>query len=337
MKALVLVLVALLLAVISVGGWMLARPNPLNDEIVRLERELKTVRVESAKLKTELEAQKKQASKRELASAAATPLSQGKPDGTAAPSDGKPGDKTAAGGKEEGMSGFMSMARKMMDNPAMKEMMKQQSLARTETRYAGLFETFKLTPEEKENFKQLIAARSAISTEMGTKMLDKNLTTEQRKKISDEMDAAKKASDEAIKTFLGNDKDYKTFQHWEDTSIERTQLDTLGGRAFFTSSGEPLTPAQESKLIDVMYTIRKSSYKQPRATKLPSSPDGMFSDEYIQQQLQKMDREAESVRQNAAGFLSAVQLDALDKMQKQRRSTTEASLKMTSTMMKNMK
>ena len=337
MKTLALILAALLLAIISVGGWMLARPNPLNEEIVKLEKELKEAHSEAAKLKEELAVQKKQATTRALANAAAVTPPTNKPDTGAAAKDGKTPDKTLAGTKEEGANDFLSAARKMMDNPAMKEMMKQQSLAHMETRYAGLFDAFKLTPEEKENFKQLIAARSSITTDMGMKLADKNLTTEQKKKISDDMSAARKASDEAIKTFLGNDEDYKTFQHWEDTSIERSQLDTLGGRSYFTSAGEPLTPAQENKLIDVMSAIRKSSYKQPGNSKPPGSLAETFSDEYIQQQLQKMDREAESVKQNAAGFLSPVQLDALDKMQKQRRATSEATLKMTSTMMKGMK
>lgn len=337
MKTLVLILAALLLAIISVGGWMLAQPNPLNEEIVKLEKELKEARGESAKLKEELAVQKKQATTRALASASALTSPTNKPDTGTEAKDAKAPDKSIAGTKEEGTNDIMSMARKMMDNPAMKEMMKQQSLAHMESRYAGLFDAFKLTPEEKENFKQLIAARSSISTDMGMKLADKNLSAEQKKKITDDMSAARKASDEAIKTFLGNDDDYKTFQRWEDTSIERSQLDTLGGRAYFTSAGEPLTPAQASKLIDVMYTIRKSSYKQPGAIKPPSSLAETFSDDYIQQQLQKMDREAESVKQNAAGFLSPVQLDALDKMQKQRRASSEATLKMTSTMMKGMK
>ncbi len=339
MKTSVVVLLVLLVAVISFGGWMLSRPDPLNGKMVSLEKELTESRAEITKLQDEIATQKKQAAARTLASNAAATLAAGKPNVGAPAKDGK---ATA----EESGKDPLTAARRMMDNPAlkelmqnpaMKEMMKQQSLARLDSKYARLFDHFNLNPEEKENFKQLLAARSSISTDIGMKLLNKDMTAEDKKKVSSEMTAARKASDEAIKTFLGNDEDYKTFQHWEDTSLERSQLDTMGGRAFFTSAGEPLTTAQEDKLVEVMSSIRKSSSKQPATNKAAIPSDGSMSDEFIQQQLEKMDREAASVAQNAAGFLSPAQLGALDKMQKQRRATTEAALKMSGAMLKSLK
>lgn len=334
MKTPAIILVALLLAaVISLGGWMLARPNPLNGEIVKLEIELQAVRGENAKLKEELVAQKTETTARSLArTAAALPATQA---GTGVPPpDAKTPAATGTASLGEGAKGMMSAMRKMMDNPGMKEMIKQQNLAQMDMRYGRLFDAFQLNPEEKENFKQLLSARLAAKTDMGMKLMDENLTAEQKKQIVADITAADKASDEAIKTFLGHDDDYKTFQHWEDTQPERMQMEMLGGRSYFSSAGEPLTPEQEQKLVDVMATIRKSPSKLPDLSKPENFSGANISDEQIERQLQKIDSDAETLMQNAAGFLSATQLQALTKMQQQMRTLAETGLKMSGAMFK---
>ena len=335
MKTLAIVLVALLLAVICFGGWMLARPNPLNGEVVKLQRELQEAHGEIAKLKEDLVSQRKQATTRPPAKIAT--LSGNKAGGDAPAKDATGSTAASAASAGGGAKGMMSEMRKMMENPGMKEMMKQQNLAQMDMRYGRLFDAFQLNPEEKENFKQLLAARIAAQTELGLKLMDENLTAGQKKQIGADLEAAKKASDETIQTFLGNDDDYKTFQHWEDTRPERMQFDMLGGRSYFSSAGEPLTPEQEQKLVDVMATIRKAPSNLPDLSKPENFSINNISDKQVQQQLQKMDRDAQTVAQNAAGFLSAAQLQALAKMQQQMRTMTEASLKMSGAMLKGVK
>jgi hypothetical protein len=334
MKTLAVVLVALLVSVISLSGWMLAQPNPLNGEIAKLEKELHDARGEIAKLKADLTTQQKEATARSLAQTAAATVPTGEPGADVPANDGKTPPAAGAAAKGTGMKGMMSEVRKMMENPGMKEVIRQQNLAQMDMRYGRLFESFQLNPEEKENFKQLLSARLAAETDMGLKMMDENLTPDQKKQIAADLTTAMKASDEAIKTFLGNDEDYKTFQHWEDTQPERLQFDMLGGRSYFSAAGEPLSPDQEQKLIDVMAAIRKSPDKLPDLSKPENFSLENITDEMIQQQLQKADRDAQTVAQNAAGFLSTTQLQSLAKMQQQMRTMTEASLKMSGAMLK---
>ena len=224
--------------------------------------------------------------------------------------------------------------RLLVDKPEMKEMVKQTNLAQIDMKYGRLFDAFQLNPEETENFKQLLAERLSAGMDIALKLMDESLTTEQRNQIFTDLETAKKASDEAIKTFLNYDDDYKIFQHWEDTEPERTTLEMLGGRSHFVSAGEPLTPDQEQKLVDVMATIRKSPSTVPGINKPKGFDPAILSDQGIQQQLQIFDRDAQTAAQNAAGFLSATQLQALAKMQQQMRALTEIELKMSAAMMK---
>ena len=328
MKNLVIILLLAALAVgIGFGGWLLSRPSPANNEIARLEIELKDAKAEIARLKEAMEKQK-------------TP--RGRSFVTAPPSDGgKTAERSslsAAGQPSARTSSLKSGAqafREMMKAPGMKEMMKQQNLAQMDMLFGRLFESFQLNPEEKEHFKQLLAARTSAQTEMALKLMDENLTPDQKKQVGADYEAARKASNEAIRTFLGDENDYKTFEHWEDTQPERAQLEMMGGRSHFSTAGEPLTPDQEQRLVDVMATVRKAPSQLPDLSKPENVWAGNITDEMIQQQLQKYDRDAQTVVQNAAGFLSATQLQALGKMQQQMRTMAEAGMKMSNAMMKS--
>ncbi len=328
-NALIILLLATLAACIAGGGWMLSRPNPASAELARLESDLKSARAEIGRLKGE--SARLNAAPRRRALISAPPVAGGAIPATT-PDGAAPGpDKPAAG--PAGKSGANAF-REMMKAPGMKEMMKQQTLAQMDMLYGRLFASFELNPEERENFKQLLAARTGAQTEMGLKMMDENLTPEQKKQITADYEAAKKVSDESIKTFLGNDEDYKTYQHWEDTQPERMAVEMMGGRSHFATAGEPLSPDQEQKLVDVMAAVRKAPSTVPDLSKPENVWGRGLSDEMIQQQLEKFDRDASTVAQNAAGFMSATQLTALGKMQQQFRSMAEAGMKMSNAMMK---
>jgi len=327
-NVLVVPLLVLLAGGLGFGGWLLSRPNPMNGEIARLETELKDAKAEIARLKEVMEKQKTTLSSRPAPAATMTPATNGKDAGPGATTAAVAG-KTVAGGVP-GKSGAQAF-REMMKAPGMKEMMKQQNLAQMDMLYGRLFESFQLSPEEKENFKQLLAARTSAQTEMGLKLMDENLAPEQKKQITADYETAKKASDDAIRTFLGDEGDYKTFQHWEDTQPERAQLEVMGGRSHFATAGEPLTP--EQKLVDVMAAVRKAPGNLPDLSKPENFWSGLLTDEMVQKQLGKYDHDAQTVAQNAAGFLSATQIQALGKMQAQMRTMTEASLKMSRAML----
>jgi hypothetical protein len=256
---------------------------------------------------------------------------------------------TAAAGtaasKTEGAAGksaspdAMAQGRKMwtemFKNPAMKEVMKQQRLAMLDTQYAKLFSTFNLTDEEKAFFKNLLADRLTLESELGIKMIDSDLTKEERTALVKEHQDGKKASDARIREFLNNEDDYAAFQRWEDTKGERMQVEM--GRSLFANSGEALTPEQEQQLVDTMHRVRSAPDGSADLSKPENFDPSRISDDEIARQLTKLDDHARQVYDAASKFLSPTQLQALRTLQQQMNAMTAAGLQMAKTMFQGKK
>lgn len=333
MKKLALILaIALAAAAVLTGGWMMSRPAKEHPELTMLRSQLEKAEAEIARLNSELA--KRPAVK--LPAPTASPGSNGIISSAKAATEkaGTPtiGFAAASASDEKGSEGAARSLKKMLEAPGMKDLMKQQGLIQIEMIYGKLFERFQLTSEEKENFKQLLSARFAAQQDLGLKMMDSDLSAEQRKQFTGEYEAAKKASDASIQTFLSNEADYQAFQHWEDTQPERMQFEMMGGRSHFSSVGEPLSPEHEQQLIDIMAAERKAPSALPDLSKPENfSPENM-TEEKVQQQLRNLDLQNQAIAQKAAAFLSPAQLQALSKLQQQTRTMAETGLKMSSAM-----
>jgi NADPH-dependent glutamate synthase beta subunit-like oxidoreductase len=218
----------------------------------------------------------------------------------------------------------------MMKSPAMREMVKQQTLAQMDMQYGKLFQRFQLDGVEKDNFKQLIGERMQAEVDAGLKMMGGDVTPEQRSAMLKEMTDAKKVSDEKIKTFLNSDDDYKAFTDWEDTKGERMQL-TMGASAF-TTAGEPLNSQQEDQLVAAMRTARMQAKDVPDMNKPENATPSNFTPAMMDKFMASYDRQAQRVLADSAKFLSPKQLEALKNMQQQMRSMQEAGLKMSGMM-----
>ena len=71
------------------------------------------------------------------------------------------------------------------------------------------------------------------------------------------------AIDQNVKTFLNDPADYRAYQNWERTKLERLLLD--GQKWAFESFGEPLSPEQENRLVEVMHASSAQAF-QDRVT-----------------------------------------------------------------------
>ena len=305
---------AALFAAISAGLW-LSRPADHTPHVAELEQKLQQATAEIAKLK-------------------ATPA---KPKSVPAfgpersPSSSGVA-KTAGPDKKTASPGGPSAMAKMLKDPKIKDMMKAQAGMQIAMQYSKLIGKLSLDEAETSHFKKLLGDRSAAKTDMSFKMMDSALTKEQRKAVTDEYDAQKKASDAAIKHFLNNDDDYATFQHWEDTDPERMQM-TLG-RGAFDAVNAPLSEDQEEQLINVMAEVRKRPGDIPDINDPKNiDPSKMTDDAFTQRMMADLERQQKVVRDGAAGFLTPAQLEALKRMQEQMRALTETSMSMSKEMM----
>jgi len=230
--------------------------------------------------------------------------------------------------KDAGAKPFDALS-KMMKNPAMREMAKQQQIAMLDMQYADLFAKFQFKDDEKAYFKQLLAERAGNMADLGFRLMDSSLTPADRKAVTDEITQQKQLNDDQIRSFLNNDADYTAFQHYEDTKGERMMLSMSKG-AF---ASEPLTPQQEQQLIDTMHQVAIRPGNVPNfggsAEKFDMSK---FTQADIDQQLQTMDHNAQAVRDAAVQFLSPQQIEALKQTQASMRAMTSSGMNMMKSM-----
>lgn len=303
------------------AGLLASRPTDQTTRVAELELKLKTAEDEIAYLKAQaLEAAK---TKKSAVSRAASGAADDK---TAAASGGATAPR--AGGKE---ANFPESMAKIYQDPKMRETMKAQQMVQIEMQYAKLIGNLQLDPQEASHFKQLLSDRLTDRTELGFKMMDKAMTPDQRKSASAEYDAKKKASDEAIRTFLNSDEDYKSFEHWEDTEQERMQL--VMGRGAFDGAGVPLSLEQEEQLINLMADVRKRPSDVPNWSDPKSIDPTKMSEDFTAKMMVQLKAQHEAVRNDAARFLTAEQIQALVKMQEQMLTMTEAGMRMSRAMM----
>lgn len=324
MKVILIILAAVALVGIAiVGGSVLGERSTLSKKLAATEAELRDAKAELAKLKAERE--------RAAAAARSTPAPAARP-GVATPGATSPREAgtTEISGAPAAIAATQDSKAlsKMLQSPQMKELMKQQQTLAVDMQYGPLFDLLGLSPEEKENFRQLLAARTMGPAQLGLELMNPELTPERKKAITQQMEQMRKNSDASIQQFLNNDEDWKTFRNWEDTQPERSQLQMAGAAAF---SSAPLSQEQEQSLISLMHEARSLVNKAATANDAVARYDVM-SEEGIQRQMQRIDESNRYVLERAPQFLNQAQMEALAKMQEQWRIMSETGMKMSSAM-----
>jgi len=228
--------------------------------------------------------------------------------------------------QQAGTGPMKSMA-EIMTDPGMKEAVINQNLAQMDMLYGKLFDRLQLDDTDKQAFKSLLSDRMRAELEMGLGLMGKDSSPTDQKAAVEALSKAKADNDQKIRTFLNNEADYKTFQTWEQTKSDRMMLNM--GAASFSGAGEPLTAAQEDRLVAAMFDARlKNISNVPDLTKPENLTATNLSPQMSQNILASYDAQAAQVAAGAAAYLSPVQLEALKTFQKQQRAMQEMGLKM---------
>lgn len=320
MKALTLFFAATTLVSLISLAWLLGMPAPADPRLAKLESELKEARQTISQLRRDLAARPASLP----SSPVPSPIVQAAPVIETPPAARSPQATTAGA------------LRDMLKNPAMRDLLGQQQAVQVETGYARLFEYLKLTDEEKAHFKKLLVERAKTEADLGLRLLDSNLTPEQRSQIIAEGEKNKKAYDETIRSFLNDESDWGTFQKYETTRPERTQFETMG-RSLFTASGQPLSSQQEDQLIDLMAQVRQNpTPEQSQLARAMSNPAQM-TDANLKSLLEFQRASNARILQQAAGFLSPEQIKTLTTYQEQTLGTMESGYRMGSMLLQGRK
>lgn len=310
--------VSVLLVVIAFGSvtglaWMLGRPTPPDPRVATLEADLRSSQKELARLRDQL---------------AQRPASPAVAASGSADTASAPGASVPAGtGTAPATPGTSKNLRDVLATPGMKAVLEQQQAMQVDVGYGRLFDTLQLNPEEKANFRRLLVEREKALTDITLKLMDPNLTQDQRKQLALDLQNQKAGYDETFKTFLNDANDFSTFKQWEGTQPERVQFDMLG-RTLFAQSGEPLSAEQEQQLINTAAQVRKAPASASEFSNPVNLDPAKMTEASIQNYIQQLKKNDDQVVAQAASFLSPAQLKTLQAYQEQARNMALTSMKM---------
>ncbi|HEY0551065.1 MAG TPA: hypothetical protein VGF13_15780 [Verrucomicrobiae bacterium] len=238
----------------------------------------------------------------------------------------------AGGGEGEGKDGLLGkgmgdMLGKMMKDPAMREMMREQQKAMINMMYGGLFKDLKLSPEEKDKLKELLTNSQMKNIESAQGMFgDKEGVTENTtKQIAD----AKKQTDVEIKALLGDER-FAQYQEYQKNVGERMQLDQL--RNQMAGANMPLDDAQAAQMMQIMKDEKAASPApiSDDQTKMPKKDS--FTAENLEKQMAWMDDYNRRVLDRASQVLTPEQLKQYQSFQEQQASMQKLGLQMAKSM-----
>ena len=228
----------------------------------------------------------------------------------------------------KGGGGMMKSMAEMMKDPAFREMAKGQQVAMLDLEYGKLFERFKLSDGEKQDLKNLLAERKSKEMDFGLTVM---AGERDEKKVAEglkALEASKTEIDGKIRTFLNNEEDFQKYKSWEETKGERMQLNMSGSA--FSNVGEPLTSEQEDRLVAAMHAARTQVKDLPDMQKPENFKPENLTPEMADRMMKSFESQASQVAQQAGGFLSPKQIEALKTMQQTQKSMQEMGLKMIS-------
>ncbi|MDG2122981.1 MAG: hypothetical protein P8J87_04745 [Verrucomicrobiales bacterium] len=217
----------------------------------------------------------------------------------------------------------------MMENPVMRDMMRQQMTAQFKSLYAGFFEKYGVDETLAQPVYDLLIARQmAAVDEVGT-LFDKEATKEAkqaaRKKVADSMDSY----NEQIEDLLGEEA-YQEFDLYEKSAGERMELTSLKGA--MDSAGHDFPVEKEEKLMAIMYEERQNFdftnnfIDQTKAYEQEFSKENFsrFTEEYVTLQ--------ENINTRVSEVLSADEHAVFTENQENYRNMIKAGIEMQSNM-----
>lgn len=198
----------------------------------------------------------------------------------------------AAAGKSNSPGGALS---KLLDDPSMKAMIREQQLKTLKDQYAPFIKQLNLSPDAADKFMQLLADDAAAKMDLGMSVMKGDVD---RATLKQSMADAKNDLDGQLLTLLGTD-GFAQYQNYSQEVPARTMLGLIKAQM----GDNPLSSDQSTQLLQLM-----------KAGPQPNENDS-FDQTATEQYLQKEEANNQTILQQAAGFLSPEQLASLGAFQ----------------------
>jgi hypothetical protein len=232
----------------------------------------------------------------------------------------------ASGEEQEGIfgKGMGEMLGKMMKDPAMREMMREQQKAMINMMYAGLFKDLNLSPDEKEKLKGILTETQMRNMESAQSLFggkQEGAADDSEKQMAD----AKQQTDAEIKALLGDER-FAQYEEYQKSMGERMQIDQLK-----TQLAAEEMPLQDQQMAQLLQAMKEEKTRLPPAiptdqTQMPKKE--MFTAENLEKQMKWLDDYNQRVGDRAAQILTPEQLTKYRAFQEQQTSMQKLGLNM---------
>jgi len=163
----------------------------------------------------------------------------------------------------EGGPGGFGRLMAMMDNPEFQKLVAAQQKGALDSRYAALFRSLNLSPQQLEQFKNLLVEkRTAIADVMSAARSQGLNGRENRDELRALVQDAQAEVDANIRSTIG-EAAFAQYQNFEQTQAQRNVVSQLEQRLSY--SGTPLTPQQSEELVQVLAANHAEQGNVPRA------------------------------------------------------------------------
>jgi len=190
----------------------------------------------------------------------------------------------------------------MMNDPEAQRLMALQQKAQISSRYASVFRSLNLTPDQIAQFKALLLEKQSVRNDVLLSATQQGINPLQNPQELRDLEAGAQAEiDTKIKTLLGDDA-YAQFQQQQQTQGQRAIVNQLRDSLSYTST--PLTKEQGDQLVPIL-----AQTGPPR----PNNPDRAANNAAV----------TDATVVQAQQVLSAPQVDALKEIQQQQQAAAK--------------
>jgi hypothetical protein len=205
--------------------------------------------------------------------------------------------------------GFLAM----MENPEMQKLMHVQQKASLDGRYAALFKSLNLTPEQLEKFKNLLVERQTAMMDVFAAAREQGINPRTDPEAFQKLIADAQAEiDASIEATLG-EVGYTQYKSYEEAMPQRNTVSQLGQRLSYSTT--PLSDSQSEQLVSILATTGTTSGNQ-RGSMFGGPGQGtttLITDATIAQ---------------AQGVLAGAQLEALEQLQQEQQAQAQLQQEM---------
>jgi hypothetical protein len=218
---------------------------------------------------------------------------------------------------------------KLMEDPDTKKMIRDQQRVMLDQMYGPLVKKLNLTPEEADQFKDLLADNMIKATEKAGSLFGGDSATNRTERLKN-LAEEQKAFEEQLRGFLGETR-YAQYQDYQLTVGERTQLNQFQQQ--YGGAENPLSEQQTEQLLAIMkdekqHVTATTGQTSPGTSQDTANLDAMFSSGATEKLIQSQEAINQRVYERAKEVLSENQLASFGKFQTNQLQLIRTSMNM---------